>query len=152
MERRVGDLTMRLFDGDPPLVKIESEQMKRDGDPEAAGVVVVYPHELDALIRFLQEARRRLSIRRGSRGGSVTYRPSYSATFGGYAGRVEAWAGQGEKPCHVRIFGLESVRPDPEGEVKWIAVDAGALPALIEALAGAAEALGITGADEGRRK
>ena len=42
--------------GDRPLVKLRSLSMERDGDPDAVGVVVVYPNELDALIAALTDA------------------------------------------------------------------------------------------------
>ena len=42
--------------GDHPLVKLRSLSMEQDSDADAAGVVVVYPEELDALVAALTEA------------------------------------------------------------------------------------------------
>ena len=60
---RVRDLIVEVWPGgggDRPLVKLRSLAMQRDGDPDAVGVVVVYPNELDELIAALTEAVHRL--------------------------------------------------------------------------------------------
>ena len=58
-KRVSGDLVLEVWpggEGDRPLVKLRSLTMERDGDPDAVGVVVVYPEEVDALMAALTDA------------------------------------------------------------------------------------------------